>query len=149
MTLLTCKFKPSSSIKTQLLLAASLWTLVGCGLLGFGLVWMFGSGSRWTFLLLLVAIVVGGIKGYFVLRKTSTRATNRIQNRGDGTCIFGVFSVWQWLLVGVMITGARLLRTSGLTDEFLGALYASIGAALIIGSVFTWQVYFSSFRESG
>jgi hypothetical protein len=135
----TSKIKPASSCKTQLLLAAVMWTLVGCGLLGFGLKWLIGSNSKWMLLLLLAAVIVGGAKGHFILRKSAQRTIQRIQTRGDGTCIFGVFSIWQWLLVGVMMTGGRFLRTSGLTDDLLGALYASIGAALIIGSLHFWK----------
>lgn len=142
------KIKPASSRKTQFLLAASIWTLVGCGLLGFGLKWLIGSQSAWMLLLLLGAVVVGGVKGHFILRKSALRTIARIQSRGDGTCVFGVFSIWQWLLVAVMMTGGRLLRTSGLADELLGALYASIGAALIMGSIFTWRAYFGCNSDS-
>ncbi len=140
--------KPAASRKTQLILAATMWTFVGCGLLGFGLKWLIGSESQWMLLLLLAAIIIGGVKGHFILRKSALRTITRIQKRGEGTCIFGVFSIWQWLLVGVMMTGGRLLRTSGLADEYLGALYASIGAALIMGSLFTWRAYFSCKSES-
>lgn len=134
-------FKPASSHKTQLLIAALMWTLVGFGLLGFGLKWLLQSRTEWVFLLLLGVLLIGVTKGVFMLRKSALRAINRIKNRGDGTCVFGVFSLWQWMLVGVMITGGRLLRMSGLPDEILGTLYAAIGIALFIGSVATWSAW--------
>tara|TARA_B100000959_G_C14959341_1_gene615108 strand:- start:1383 stop:1817 length:435 start_codon:yes stop_codon:yes gene_type:complete len=144
MSMSTSNIKPASSRKTQFLLAASMWLIVGCLLLGFGLKWLIGSHSNWMILLLLGAMIVGGVKGHFILHKSALRTINRIQKRGDGTCVFGVFPIWQWLLVGVMMTGGGLLRTSGLPDEFLGAIYVSIGAALIMGSIFTWRAYFNS-----
>lgn len=144
MTTTGCKIKISASAKTQLFVAAMIWSLVGFGLLGFGLKWLLGSGSEWIWLLLLVSILIGGSKGLFVLRKTANRSINRIQNRGDGTCIFGVFSIWSWLIVGVMMAMGRLLRGSGLTDDVLGAIYAGIGIALIAGSFYSWKAYVQS-----
>lgn len=143
------RLKPKATKQTQLLVAAIIWSLVGAGLLGFGLKWLFSSGSEWIWLLCIGALLVGGSKGYFVLRKTATRAIARIQQRGDGTCMFGVFSVWSWVLVGIMMASGRYLRTSEiLADEFLGALYAGIGIALIMGSTFSWKAYFTSQKES-
>lgn len=125
----------------QLLLAASMWTLVGFGLLGFGLKWLIGSESKWILLLLLGSVIVGGIKGKFILNKTAMRTINRVQSRGDGTCIFGVFSIWSWLFVVMMIALGNILRMSGLSDDILGAIYSAVGVALIIGSVFTWNAF--------
>lgn len=138
------KLKPKASSKVQLLIAAMLWSLVGFGLLGFGLKWLLSSESTWIWLLLLVSVIVGGSKGYFILRKTANRAIARIQKRGDGTCVFGVFSIWSWVLVAIMIAGGRFLRTSGIEDEFLGAIYLGIGMALIMGSTYSWKAYLNS-----
>jgi hypothetical protein len=138
-----CKLKPAASSKTQLLIAAMLWSLVGFVLLGFGLKWLFASESDWIWVLLLATILVGAAKGLFILRKSANRSIARIQKRGDGTCIFGVFSIWSWVLIGIMMTGGSYLRTSGLADEFLGTLYAAIGGALIMGSIYSWKAYLS------
>jgi hypothetical protein len=136
------------SRKTQLLFAASMWTLVGCGLLGFGLKWLLSSESEWIWILLLVAVVVGGAKGFFILRKSALRTIKRIEARPEGSGILGIFSLGTWIIIGVMITGGRYLRTSGLAEEFLGTLYASVGVALIIGSTYSWRAYFNSESRS-
>jgi hypothetical protein len=124
-----------------------MWSLVGFGLLYVGLKWLFISRSSWIYVLLALALLVGGTKGVFVLRKSARRAIVRIHARGDHTCVFGVFSLWQWLLVGVMMAGGRLLRTSGLEDAYLGTLYAAIGIALLLGSLTTWSAWNQSCRE--
>jgi hypothetical protein len=138
-----CKLKPSSSCKTQYFFSAFLFAIVGFGLLGFGLKWLIGSESEWLPILLVGVLLVAFAKGKFILKKSAERTINRIQSRGDGTCLFGVFSVWQWLIVIVMMSAGRLLRTSGLADEYLGAIYTAIGAALVMASLVTWRAYFS------
>jgi hypothetical protein len=138
----------STTRKSQLFFAAMLWTLVGCGLLGFGLKWLIGSGSEWIFLLVLGAIVVGGVKGHFILRKSALRTIKRIETRPETSNLIGMFSINTWVIIGVMIAGGRFIRTSGLADEFLGALYAAIGAALIMGSLYTWRAYFNLSKVS-
>lgn len=132
------------SRKTQLLLAATIWTVVGCGLLGVGLRWLLSSGSTWIWLLLIVGLIVGIAKGFLFLRKSALRTINRIQSRPEGANIIGMFSPATWVIIAVMITGGRYLRTSGLADELLGALYASVGIALIIGSVYSWRAFLNS-----
>jgi len=132
------------SRKTQLLLAATIWTVVGCGLLGFGLQWLLSSESEWIWFLLLATLIVGIAKGFLFLRKSALRTILRIQSRPGGASIFGMFSPATWVIIAVMITGGRYLRTSGLADEVLGALYASVGIALIIGSVYSWRAFLNS-----
>ena len=138
-----CKLKPSSSCKTQYFFSAFLFAIVGFGLLGFGLKWLIMSDSEWILILLIGALLVAIAKGNFILKKTAEKTIKRVNRRGDGTCLFGVFSVWQWLVVIAMMICGRLLRTSGLEDEYLGAMYAAIGAALLVASSVTWKAYFS------
>ena len=133
-----------ASRKTQLGIAASLWTVVGCGLLGFGLQWLLSSESEWIWVLLLATLIVGGVKGFFFLRKSALRTIKRIQSRPEGSTVLGMFSPATWVIIAVMITGGRYLRTSGFADELLGALYASVGIALIIGSVYSWRAFLNS-----
>ena len=122
--------------------------MFGCGLLGFGLKWLLSSESEWIWILLLAAVVVGGAKGFFILRKSALRTIKRIEVRPEGSGIWGIFSLGTWLIIGLMMAGGRYLRTSGLAEEFLGALYASIGAALIMGSSYTWRAYLNSASTS-
>jgi hypothetical protein len=120
-------------------------TIVGSCLLGFGLKWLFQSGSQWLGWLLFTTVIVGVGKGNFFLKKSAQRTIHRILKRGDNRTIFGVFSIPSWLLVLVMITMGRFLRISGLPDDLLGALYASVGIALLMGSIEYW---FSLQRQS-
>lgn len=93
MTTVSYKLKPAVSRGMQLLVAASIWTIVGGCLLGFGMKWMLQSDTTNLLWLILAAIIVGAAKGYFILRKTANRNVRRIVDRGDGKCIFGVFSI--------------------------------------------------------
>ncbi len=123
------------------MVAALIWTLVGLGLLGFGLKWLIQSETSWWPLLIFSVLAIGFAKGFFVLRKTATRTVDRIMNRGENRCLGGVFSWSTWVLVILMMVGGRLLRGSGLPLELLGCIYAGIGVALLVGASVSWAAY--------
>jgi hypothetical protein len=80
-----------TSLKTLLLFAATLWTLIGFGLLGFGLKWLLGSESEWIWFLVLAILIVGVGKGFLFLRKSALRTIKRMESRLDGSNILECF----------------------------------------------------------
>ncbi len=131
--------KPASSARLQILLAASLWTVVGGCLAGFGSKWLIGARLPW---LIPVAIVPGIAKAIFVLEKTAMKGVARIRERGDGRCIGGFLSVRSWLLVLLMIGGGRLLRAGWVPMSLLGFIYVAVGVALVVGSRKPWLSWY-------
>ena len=134
------RWKPRAAGRTQVLLAAALWTIVGSFLLGFGARWTleaFGVGAG----ALAVALGIGAglLKGRFVLDKAAGRIADRIAARGDGRCVGGFLSWRTWLLVALMSGTGRLLRGGLLPHAVVGPLYAAIGAGLLFSSRIAWQ----------
>ena len=137
----------AASRRTHVMVAAMIWTIVGLGLLGFGLKWLIQSETSWLPLLVFGLLAIGFAKGFFVLRKTARRTIVRIMNRGDNRCLGGVFSWSTWVLVILMMVGGRLLRGSGLPLEILGCIYAGIGVALLVGSSVSWAAFRNMTQE--
>jgi uncharacterized membrane protein YqgA involved in biofilm formation len=132
--------KPAASRRTHLLLAASMWTIVGTALLVFGTKCMWQSpASRWLVAILLASAVFGGIlKARLVLNRAADKIGARICERGDGYCAGGFLSPVNWGLVLVMMTAGRLFRAAPISIAIVGFVYATIGTALLLASRRLW-----------
>jgi len=134
------RWKPRAAGRTQVLLAAALWTIVGTLLLGFGARWTLEAfGSRTGVLAVALAVVAGVLKGRFVLDRTAGRITDRIAARGDGHCAGGFLSWRSWLLVALMSGAGRFLRGGLLSHAVVGPLYMAIGTGLLFSSRVAWK----------
>lgn len=134
------RWKPRAGGRTQVLLAAALWSIVGTLLLGFGARWTleaFGGGAG----ALAVALGIGAglLKGRFILDKAAEGIADRIEARGDGRCAGGFLSWRSWLLVALMSGAGRLLRSGLLSDAVVGPLYTAVGTGLLFSSRIAWR----------
>ncbi len=118
-------YKPAASAKWHLLLAAAMWNAVGAFLANLGIRWLTEADAALTWPA--VAIVVGAIKARFVLRRSARRIIDRIRERGDGRCLGGFLSPKSWLLVLIMMTAGRWLRSGPLP------LVASDALSIVVG----------------
>jgi hypothetical protein len=129
--------------------AAIVW-MVGMGfLLGFGVSFIVklvrvAHPAIWSIALIVVAaLVLGGIKARYVLTRYADKAIARIERRGH-TCIFGFFSWASWGFVALMMGGGIVLRVFtplpnldwGLV--FLATLYIGVGTGLLIADRIFW-----------
>jgi hypothetical protein len=135
-------YKPAVSSRSQLLLAAVLWSMVGTMLLTFGTIWIFFRGDRTISLfILLVAVGLGLLKNSLALDRTANSIARRIVERGEGRCVGGFFSLRTWALVVCMIVLGRLLRGTNVPLQLLGLLYAAVGTGLLISSRSIWVAW--------
>jgi hypothetical protein len=132
------RFKPNASRSIHLIVAASLWTVVGVLLMSRGIIWLNGVGQLW---IALPALLIGSVKSLFVLDKSAKKGIKRIVTTRDGRCLGGVYSIKTWLLVLLMMTAGYLMRNSSLPREFLGLFYVSIGWGLFFSSRHAWMVW--------
>ncbi|WP_163339654.1 hypothetical protein [Desulfopila sp. IMCC35008] len=130
------RFKPGGHRKTHLLLAASLWTGIGCLLTARGLHWLAKSDS---FAVLVPAVLAGVLKSRYILDKTAAKSIDRILHLKDGTCLGAVYSTKTWGLVLLMMGMGIILRMSSCPLPVLGFLYVMIGCALIRSSRLGWH----------
>ncbi len=132
------QYKPGVQRKTHLLLAAILWTVIGCFLVGRGFNWIYAADLA---PLVFPAILLGFLKSHFILDKTALKSIQRILLLEDGTCMGAVYSKKTWLLVLAMMGMGALLRQSPVPKPLLGILYITVGWALFWSSRNGWKAW--------
>lgn len=135
----TERWKPAAGVRTHLLAAALLWTLVGTGLSAAGAVW--SLSARRPLVPLGIGLLLGALKGTFVISRAAVRNARRIVSRGDGKCLGGFLSLKTWLLVAVMMGSGMVLRHSGVPRPILGGIYTAVGVGLLTGCLRLWQAF--------
>ena len=130
-------YKPAASRRTHLLLAACMWSVVGCLLMLVGMNWLLGQQRAG--MLLLIAVAAALLKSRLILDRIARRNVARIRSRDDNRCIGGFLSVKSWLIIAGMMFAGRLLRGSSLSRSLVGCLYAAIGMALVLSSRHLWR----------
>jgi hypothetical protein len=129
------KYKPAASLRTHLLVAAAIWSLVGVMLVVRGLL---GFAAPERYLFGLAGVVVGTLKSLLVLDRAARRNIERILACQEKLCLGAVYSAKMWGLVLLMIVGGRLLRVYA--PAALGWLvYLAIGWALLLSSRLIWR----------
>jgi lysylphosphatidylglycerol synthetase-like protein (DUF2156 family) len=132
------RLKPGASVSTHLLLASTLWTVVGIGLLFRGVGWLLAVDN---IALILLACGLGTLKSLFILDKSARKSINRIKSLADGSCLGGVYSIKTWTLVVCMIFLGYFLRHQSVSHEILGVIYVGIGWALLLSSRIGWTAW--------
>ncbi len=130
------KLKPGAPRRIHLLLAATLWSGIGCMLIFRGVSWLVTVKGLW---IMIPALIVGTMKSLFILDKTAQKGVRRILEMADGRCLGAVYSIRTWLLVLVMMGTGMALRHSAIPREILGGLYVTIGWALFFSSRHAWR----------
>lgn len=129
------------SRRTQVFLAALMWTAVGTMLFSLGLHWIVSHDGDIGLLYAAPFVALGLLKAFFVLDHMTEKAVARIAGRSDHSLLIGFFSPRSWALVaGMMLTG-QVLRATPLPRPWLGMLYVAVGAALVVSSRNLWKVW--------
>lgn len=136
-----------------------LWFFVGCSLLYKGLHLVtqaafqegslcdrmkgfFGSPQQSATALMGLGLLVGFIKGRFILAKTVRRVVGRIASLPLPIRIHEAYSPSYWLLIGLMIVLGMSLRFLPIPIDVRGTIDVAIGSALINGAL----LYFRAVR---
>jgi hypothetical protein len=130
------QLKPNASLKTRIFMAALLWSCIGLMLIGRGVLAIAGSGNEW---LILVALLLGFAKSAAILDRVAVKNMVRIFEKGEYSCLGGIYSWKTWALVVVMIISGKLLRASSLPVWLVGALYVAVGWGLFWSSRKVWS----------
>ena len=129
------RLKPGASIRTNLLIAALMWSFIGLYLMVRGslLVEVF-SGIFFA-----LALGIGTLKARLLIERSARKNIARIVARPDGMCLGGVYSWRMWGMVVCMMLGGRLLRNSFVPPQVVSVIYIAVGWALLLSSRFIWQ----------
>ena len=130
------QLKPNASLKTRIFLAALLWSCIGLMLIGRGVLAIVGTGHEW---LIPVALLLGLAKSLAILDRVAVKNMVRIFEKGEYSCLGGIYSWKTWGLVAVMIVAGKLLRSSPLPVWLVGALYVAVGWGLFWSSRKVWS----------
>lgn len=129
-------------------LAGAIWGLVGLFLLVRGIdmyllaVRSQGSSQQAVAISLAAALLIGGIKGKFVLTKTARRNKERIDKLPPPVKVHHVYAKPFYLFIAAMMGLGFVLRN---WNEYLGgyvvvaAIYCGIGIALMVSSLVYWK----------
>ena len=115
--------------KTVALISGALWMVIGVRLLYIGLhrveeVAFIGLG-----------LLVGYLKGRFVLRKGARRVMNRLRTQEEPIDLRTMYHPGYWvLLLGMGCLGMLLKFVPGIPLEIRGVISVAVGAALLQGS---------------
>lgn len=131
------RFKPGASVRTNLLVAAVMWSFVGLYLMVRG--YLLDAGLPWVFLGL--ALVLGTVKASWIIERAARKNIARIVARPDGMCLGGVYSWGMWAMVVCMMLGGRLLRNSPVPPLVVGVIYVAVGWALLLASRLIWRAW--------
>lgn len=129
------ELKPGAPRSVHLLVAGSIWILVGIFLMLRGIQWLYGIEKLW---IIIPGILIGTVKALFMLEPSANKNIKRILEGGNRKCLGAVYSWKTWLLVFLMMGMGCLLRNSTLPKEFLGLFYVSIGWGLLFASRKCW-----------
>ena len=129
------RLKPGASIRTNLLVAALMWSFIGLYLMVRGYL-LCGDLSG---IFLGLAVGLGTVKAFLVIERAARKNIARIVARPDGMCLGGVYSWRMWGMVVCMMLGGRLLRNSSVPPVVVGVIYVAVGWALLLSSRVIWQ----------
>ena len=129
------RYKPGVSIRTHLLFAALIWTVVGFFLLTNGFVLVLVESHLWYEF---AGLLLGAAKAFFILDRMARKNIKRIKEFEDKACFGSVYSLKTWFMVAAMIVLGRFLRTTVLPGEIIGLIYTAVGWALMLSSRLMW-----------
>ena len=133
------RFKPGVKKKIHILFTALLWSCVGIGLFTKGVYYLRNVDQ--IVMYILIGLLLGCLKAFFVLDKAAKRTLFRIDQFQDGTCLGAVYSKKTWALILCMILFGVVIRNSPLPHYLIGILYVTIGSALSFSSRHGWIVW--------
>ena len=135
--------KPSVPRSWLLLLAGSIWSIVGFMLCRTAYLWLkeLHGGSALPLGILGLGMAIGVYR--FGFSKIAQKNIERICHIPEKACVFA-FQAWRgYLIIGIMITLGTVLRRSPFPKPYLAVVYASIGGALLLASF----RYYARFRQ--
>lgn len=131
--------------ETHFKIAFVMWGVVGTGLLIFGMNALFAPSltalnhgdarpGLMEGLALTVALIIGFLKGNFVLKKIAMKYIYRIQRLPKLSPFYMTFAPKNWILVAGMITLGKIVRVYGSSPFVVGVIYITVGFALVLGA---------------
>jgi hypothetical protein len=120
-----------------IILSGSLWLVIGIFLLakGLSLIALHMQGEQMAFFYISIGLLVGFMKGRFVLSRTVDRVTGRIISFPEPVALKNVYAPSYMMLIGGMMLLGFLFKWLPIPGNFKGVVDVTIGSALINGAI--------------
>ncbi len=99
-----------------------------------------GSGETAALILVVIALSIGYLKGYYVLGKSAHKGVARILNFPNPAPLSQIYSAKYYVLLGIMMAFGVSIKYLGLNNDIRGFIDAIIGSALINGAMIYFQL---------
>lgn len=135
------RLTPRTNPRTQLLTAAFFWGAVGFFLTAKGL--YLSRAESWPLVAAaaVLGLVLGAIKSRMVFQKVARKIIERILKKNTRTCLGGLFSIRNWLLIVAMMVLGRAIGSLTIPVELKTVIYVTVGSGLAISSRLMWQAW--------
>ncbi len=135
------RLTPRAYPRTRLLTAAVVWSAVGFFLAGKG-IWLSGD-APWTQIIIaiLAGLGLGLVKSRFIFDKVAKKIIAHIGRKPSRTCLGGLFSVRNWVLIVVMALFGRTLGALPLDSALKTGIYVMVGSGLGYSSRLLWNAW--------
>lgn len=100
---------------------------------------IFGSIQQSSTALIAFGLIIGFLKGRFVLAKTVRRVVSRIASLPLPIRLSQVYTTSYWMLIGSMIALGMTFRFLPIPIDVRGVIDVAIGSALIHGAILYFQ----------
>jgi len=97
---------------------------------------------------LIVAAIIGVLKGRLIFDKTAERVISRILSREGDRCLGGFLSFKSWGMILFMVLLGMSLRVSPLPGVLVWGVYVAVGAGLFFSSRLFWKKWISQGRSA-
>lgn len=133
-----------TSHKTLYIVQGAIWLLVGAMLLNMGIRFLMSTleaGQENGHLMLLVsALIVGQLKGRFMMKKVAMRSFDRISKMAQPVPLQNVYTKGNYAVIGVMMLLGMGMKFFPIPLEVRGFIDVAVGSALIQGSLFYFRL---------
>jgi len=149
-------------------ISGMIWFIIGIGLLTLGLnfivyksqiEWqettsliakiapLVGGREQAALTLIVIGLILGFLKGRFILMKTVRRVVERILKLSSPVNFSQVYSKGYLMLIGAMILLGLSMKWLGLPQDIRGTIDVAIGSALMNGGVAYFRLAFAVQRQ--
>jgi len=140
--------KPIASVRVHVFFATLMWTIVGLFLFARGAGNMMSLPGAVNPGWLIVATLIGVLKGRLIFDKTAIRVISRILSREGDRCLGGFLSLKSWGMILFMVLLGVSLRVSPLPGVLVWGVYVAVGTGLFFSSRLFWREWISQGRST-
>lgn len=154
------------SHRNLILISGFIWFAVGCFLMTLGIHFLNETAQSWTLsdqqyplmrffmayangleeaalILIAVSLLIGFLKGKFVLGKSARQGVMRILSLPNPSPLKYIYSKKYYILLGGMIALGMSMKYIGLSSDVRGFVDVAIGSALVNGAMNYFRMAFA------